>query len=212
MEGARCHLTVPRSLSRADAGYSATACSARRSAAINRCCSAGGTDPGLVNDRRIAAANASRALPAATCAAVNGSSAPAAAMTSSWPLRAAWPVHVTRPCHRRPAHPDHPRAHQRDLRTRMMARPTRSPGHLFQTRLTAAGHHLPPGNHQPPGLTRQHTAPGNRTQRPNDKALPRRTGRTRRDLPQPPRAKPRPGRGTRPRSPSDTKPIHPLIR
>ena len=46
MEGDRCHLTGPRALFGADAGYSATACSARRSAAINRSCSAGGTDPG----------------------------------------------------------------------------------------------------------------------------------------------------------------------
>jgi hypothetical protein len=53
----------------------ADACSACRSAMINRCCSAGGTDPGLDNDRRIAAAKASRAVPAATCAVVIGSSA-----------------------------------------------------------------------------------------------------------------------------------------
>jgi hypothetical protein len=62
---------------------SAQARSACRSAVINRSCSAGGTDPGLVNDRRTAAANASRARPAATHATDIGSSAPAPAITPS---------------------------------------------------------------------------------------------------------------------------------
>ena len=80
MESARCDLTAHRrwtcrcSRSRQRSGTAPTAdhrgfpvrgsstlaqaSSARRSAVINQCCSAGGTDPGLVSDRRIASANA----------------------------------------------------------------------------------------------------------------------------------------------------------
>jgi len=43
-----------------------------RCALINRSCSEGSTDTGRVKRRRIADGNASRALLAATCAAVNG--------------------------------------------------------------------------------------------------------------------------------------------